>query len=206
MSDLIIPIDPHEAKSTQLTWSGKDPIPLIGEEIGIPFLKIVAGTVMGYFKTNTGEATYLGVMVQPLVIPEDAARWGWGSHLIRAIDEDGWNGFVRFVTSRTECAIYGAEVREKPQGPRHPKGFSCREELCAIAPAIFDGGQWKENLKITAWCQGEWSKLPYEEIAPTLQRIRNGPNMKFVEEATKNNANLIEACKQALKRHRALQR
>lgn len=189
-------------------WSGENPIPDEGVIIGVPFgNQTIAGRMTGTFVEKGTKEYYTGIRAELLELPAKATTFGWANRLEKACREAGETGLLEFA-SQPECFcadIFGAEIA--PTTPAAPKwfaehGLGAREEFAAIVPSIIGDRDWKDELSITAWCQGQWHATAYAGLSGPLQRIRNTAHMEFVEAAVSKNKELRESCKSWLKARR----
>jgi len=191
-----IEINTEEASDPKLTWSGKSPHPKINTRVGIPSHPTpLKGIVNAFFKTETRDASYLGIIACLEEIPSDPAH-RWNSNLIESIHDQGLDGLIALIDCGCLCKLYGAEIQEPPEETHWYKThkLTCQDELAAIAPAIFGGKQWREDLA-HAWNYGHWNKTPYNKLSDRLQRIRNTAHMEYIKWAVEKNHKLIRLCR-----------
>jgi hypothetical protein len=198
--------EPTEVKRTPI-WSGKNSIPEVGEIVAIPFGGLnLAGKMVGTFVTDGGKNDYTGVRLHMLELPPAAQNFGWAHGLEMACIGAGRDGLIAFASDPTsfEVGIFGAEIPDTTPVVSSwfsQHGLSAQEELIALIPSILGGKDWKEELSVTAWCNGGWHATNYSELSGTLQRIRNTAHMEFIEAAYAKNKALSDQCKSWLKQH-----
>lgn len=193
--------------NTPAIWSGKEPLPAIGEPVGVPFgLHRVKGTCRAYF-TQGEQETYVGLLIDLKELPEQTENSSIGRRLKEKLRESGDSGFAEFIQEdrNLQVGLFGTEICPAPdQDPIwfDQYGLGSLEEFSAVAAIVLGGSEWRSELS-SVWMNGNWNHSPFHAFSSPLQRIRNTAFLSYMDHIAKKQRGLVNACKGAIKTYEA---